>query len=68
MTVIDGWVCEDLWPDQEWAMRTASRGAVYVEATPSGLDIEERHSGYSGASGRVGIPANVLIWLTQVVR
>lgn len=49
-------------------MRTASRGDVSIEATPSGLDIEERHSGYSGASGRVGIPANVLIWLTQVVR
>jgi hypothetical protein len=67
-TMIDGWECIELWPGEAWAMRTASRRDVELQADADGLDIEELCIGHSGASGRVGIPANVLMWLAQAVR
>jgi len=65
---IDGWECKELWPGEEWAMREASRKNVTVQANRDGLEIEESYSGFSGASGRVDIPANVIVWLAAGIR
>lgn len=66
--LIDGWVCEELWPGTEWSMRTAKRGAVELQANADGLDLDEASFGYMGYSGRYSIPANVLVWLAVGVR
>ncbi len=65
---IDGWNCEELFPGTDWAMRSASRGNVEIEATDDGIQLSESYSGYSGASGSYSIPANVFMWLAQGVR
>ncbi len=67
-TTIDGWRCVELWPGTDWTMRTATRGPVQFSACADGLDVEETYSGYSGASGRYIITANVFMWLAQAVR
>jgi hypothetical protein len=66
--LIDGWECTELHAGTEWAMREAKARNVTVTADASGLDIEERSIPYMGASGRVGIPADVLMWLIGAVR
>jgi hypothetical protein len=48
---------------------TALNAKCEVEADESGFQIHEHSSGgHSGASGNVGIPPNVLMWLMQAVR
>jgi hypothetical protein len=65
---IGNWECAELYSGTDWVMREASTRHVEIQADKDGLDIRENHSPYMGASGSVSIPAEVLLWLTAVVR
>jgi hypothetical protein len=65
---IDGWKCEEDFPGQDWAMRTAVSGRVSITASADGLELCERCLDYQGGVGSYSLPANVLLWLTAVVR
>lgn len=65
---IDGWDCDELYPQDPWRIRTARKGNVEWYADSDGLRVDEGGYGYLGASGTYGLPANVVMWLVQAVR
>lgn len=66
--MIGSWKCSEFYADRPWWRREAKLGVVSVIADADGLEVEEAYSGFNGASGRVDVPANVLMWLMQGVR